>query len=219
MNEFVRSFRKQHIHVRVIIAGSDITSAADNTAIDYAVYRLRDIFVNAGIGIGLILRQGLTLANSKGHAAIVTEDGIRRAGADLTNDFPFITQSGHTADGSRTALPVVVPANMLVPKANPDGTITFVGGKSPEPGPCAYPGVGKSRSAVIGISGESTGRTMAHEVGHFLGASHPANPDNSLMTQSVNVMIDAFDAVTINAADVQVMLRHCKILPGLVGVV
>ena len=46
-------------------------SAADNDALDYAVYRLRDIYVNAGIGVGLILRQSLTVANSKGHAAAV----------------------------------------------------------------------------------------------------------------------------------------------------
>jgi len=219
MNDFIRSFRRQHFHVRIINAGADTMSSADEAALDYAVYRLRDIYVNAGIGVGLILRQRLTVANSRGHDAITSLDGMVRAGADLTNDFPFIDASGRTVDGDRTALPVVIPANLLVPTTTPDGTVAFVAGHSPNPGPCENPGHGQMRSSVVGIDGESTGRTLAHEVGHFLGAPHPSPDGNTLMTQSVNVAIDPFLAVGINDAQRRIMLGSCKIVPGLVGVV
>ena len=63
--------------------------------------------------------------NSQGHAAIVSEGGVDRAAAALTN-FPFVTSSAHTVDGDRTPLPVVIPANFLGPQTNPDGTISFV---------------------------------------------------------------------------------------------
>ncbi|MGW5375328.1 hypothetical protein ACWESM_07810 [Nocardia sp. NPDC003999] len=218
MNAFVRNMRQSHIHVRVIVAGSDLLTANEREIVDYAVFRLRDIYTNAGIGIGLILRQDLTAANSKGHTVVTSKEGAEKAGAELTNDHAFITTSGHTADGDRTALPVVIPADLRIKTTQPDGTVKFTLGRSPTPGPCSNPGAGKMQSSVIGISGENTGRTLAHEIGHFLGVSHPSPADNSLMTQSDDVTVDPFVAVAINTGDKQKMLGHCKILPGLIRV-
>jgi hypothetical protein len=77
------------------------------------------------------------------------------------------------------------------------------------------------RSSVVDINGEGTGRTLAHEVGHYLGANHPSTPDSNLMAQTGTVQAtgrDPFLAVTIIATDKTTMLGHCAIQPALAGI-
>ncbi|MFD7917156.1 hypothetical protein ACFV30_41885 [Streptomyces sp. NPDC059752] len=188
--------------MRLIVAGSDLITANDRQVIDYAVFRLRDIYSAAGIGVGRVTRDLRTAANSQGHATVNSSADLDATGRDLTADGDFV--------------PVVIPANMNVSETRPDGSVFVTSGRSPRPGPCS-PRTGTGmRSVVIDIVGEETGRTLAHEVGHYLGAPHPSPADNSLMTQTGSVTSgNAFNAVGINAADVTRMRGHCTIRPAL----
>jgi hypothetical protein len=190
--------------VRLIVAGSDLITANDREIIDYAVFRLRDIYSAAGIGVGRVTRDLRTAANSAGHATVSSSTDIDDTGNDLTADGNFV--------------PVVIPANMNVTTTNPNGTVSVVLGRSPRPGPCSPRTGDGMRSAVIDIIGEETGRTLAHEVGHYLGAEHPSPADNSLMTQTGSVPSgNPFDAVGITAAQATTMRGHCTIRAGLTG--
>lgn len=206
LNRFAQLLKGQHFHVRLIVAGSDLLSANDGAVIDYAVFRLRDIYSAAGIGVGRVTWDMRAAASSAGHATVNTSDDLDQTGHDLTADGDFV--------------PVVIPANMNVSTINPDGSVFVVYGRSPTPpGPCSPRTGAGMRSSVIDIVGEETGRTLAHEVGHYLGAKHPSPADNSLMTQTGSVTSgNAFSAVSINAADKTTMLGHCTIRPGLPGI-
>ena len=204
LNRFAQLLRGSHFHVRFIVAGSDLITANDREVIDYAVFRLREIYSAAGIGVGRVTRDLRTVANSAGHAIVATSADIDDAGHDLTADGDFV--------------PVVIPANMGVITINPDGTVSSVLGRSPRPGPCSPRTGDGMRSAVIDIVGEETGRTLAHEVGHYLGAEHPNPADTSLMTQTGSVPTgDPFDAVGITAGQATTMRGHCTIHAGLTG--
>lgn len=202
LTDYVHLLKVTYFNVQIIIAGSDLLNVNDRKAINYAIYRLRDIYRMAGIGVARVTRVDLTAANSQGHATVSTQADILQTGTDITTDGDFI--------------PVVLPANMNVSVTNPNGTVSVTLGQSPIGGPCSPRTGPGQRSSVVGIQGEGTGRTLAHEVGHFLGAQHPATPDNSLMTQTGSVPSgNAFDAVSINAGDEIIMLRHCAMHPGL----
>jgi hypothetical protein len=202
LNGFVAGLRDLHFDVQLILAGVDVFSGSDDDALDYAVYRLRDIYKDAKVGVGRITRQPLTSASSLGHVTVRTKADLDATGKDLTSDGAFI--------------PVVIPANMNVTTTLPSGIVAGIAGQTPTPGPCSPRTGSGARSSVVGLSGETTGRTLAHEIGHFFGIPHPSPPDNSLMTQTNSVTSgNAFTAVTINPADIITIRTHCTMLDGL----
>jgi hypothetical protein len=204
LTRFAQLLRGRHFHMQIIVAGSDLLTQNDRDVIDYAVFRLRDIYSAAGIGVGHVTSDLRTAANSSGHATVNTSADLTATGTDLTADGDFV--------------PVVIPVNMNVTTTNPDGTITVTLGRSPEPGPCSPRTGSGMRSTVIDIAGEESGRTLAHEVGHYLGAHHPTGPPgNNLMAQT-GATDDPFTAVTITSADRTTMLNHCTIRTGLSGI-
>lgn len=204
LSRFMQLLRGPHFHVQLIVAGSDLVTDNDQIVIDYAVYRLRDIYSTNGIGVGRVSRDLRTAANSNGHATVTTSAQIDSTGHDLTADGAFV--------------PVALPANMNVSTMSPDGTVRFTLGKSPIAGPCTPRNRPDMNSAVVDINGQGTGRTLAHEVGHYLGASHPAAAANTLMTQTGSVPGDAFLATTITASERATMLAHCTVQPAIPGV-
>jgi hypothetical protein len=128
-----------------------------------------------------------------------------------------MTAMGHdiTADGD--FVPVILPAYMNVTITNLDGTVTVALGLSPTSGPCS-PRTGSDMSSSLVDSREAGGRGLAHEVGHYLGASHPVAPANNLMAQESwvrNAGRDPFMATTITESDRAIMKNHCVMRSGL----
>jgi hypothetical protein len=205
INKFVRLLRGKHFHVHLIFAGSELFTNNDMRRMDYEVFRLRDIYAAAGIGIGIITMERRTAANSAGHAVVRTRADVERTGHDITADGDFI--------------PVVVPADMTPNLTAADGSIKPGLGKSPLKGPCSPRNEVDMNSVVVNFDGDPSSRTLAHEVGHFLGADHPTTPGTNLMAQNADFPGDSFFATTIIESDRNKMLAHpCVIRPGLAGI-
>jgi hypothetical protein len=196
INRFVRLLRGKHFHVHLIITGSDLLTDKDRDFIDYAVFRLRDIYTAAGIGIGIVTRELRTAANSAGHAVLRTRNDASKTGHDITADGDFV--------------PVVFPADMNVTEII-DGLVITGLGVSPRNGPCSPRNRDDMNSTVVDFSREEGGRTLAHEVGHFLGADHTSG----LMSQDTSIDGDPFFVTTIIESDRTIMMEHCVIRSGL----
>jgi hypothetical protein len=123
IRSFVHGLRRAHFHVRLLIAGTDVITSNDWRVLEYAVYRLRDIYTTNGIGVGRITFAGFTAAMSLGHDVVTSDTELPTTGHDLTENGDFI--------------PVVLPASMNVTTVNPDGSVTVTLGLSPVPGPCS----------------------------------------------------------------------------------
>jgi Metallo-peptidase family M12B Reprolysin-like len=202
--DFVHGLRRAHFHVHLIIAGSDLLTANDRRTIDYAVFRLRDTYFRSGIGVGRVTRDPRTAANSGGHATVTSSADIDSTGHDLTADGDFV--------------PVVIPANMTVTTTTPAGTVEVTVGRSPVRGPCSPRKETGMNSAVVDIEGEEMGRTLAHEIGHYLGADHPKTSGTDLMTPTIDAGADPFNAVNIVDADRFTMREHCTIHNAIPGI-
>ena len=205
INRFVRLLRGKHFHVHLILAGSEMFTGKDMSRIDYEVFRLRDIYAAAGIGIGIVSGEGRPAANSAGHAVIRTRADVEHTSHDITANGNFI--------------PVVIPADMTSNLIAEDGTVKVGFGLSPIGGPCS-PRNAELNSVVIDFDGDPMSRTLAHEVGHFLGARHPSStPGTNLMAQNADFSGDSFFATTITESDRNIMLAHpCVMRPGLAGI-
>lgn len=204
MSQFIRLLRNRHFHVRLIVTGSDLLNVNDRKALDYDVFRLRDIYSAGEIGIGIVSWDLRTARNSGSRAIVRTADDMAATGHDITADGDFV--------------PVVLPADMNVTVANPDGSVTVALGLSPTSGPCSPRVSDGMNSSVVDFAGETAGRVLAHEVGHYLGASHPATADNNLMAQEAavrNAGGDPFNATLITANDRAIMKNHCVMRRGL----
>jgi hypothetical protein len=203
LRSYVGRLRDANFDVTLILAGSDAMTVADEQVIDYAVWRLREIYSEAGICVRLVHRDPRLVADSLGHDMVFTSDEIIDTGHDLT------------VDGDR--LPVVLPADMNVTRTK-NGKIETTLGQSPIKGPCGHRDEDGQNSAVVMVNGEETARTLAHEIGHYLGCEHPATAGSDLMTQTGKAVSDAFEAVSIVASDRAKMRDHCAMQPGMVGV-
>jgi hypothetical protein len=204
IRSFVHGLRRAHFHVRLLIAGTDVITSNDWRVLEYAVYRLRDIYTTNGIGVGRITFAGFTAAMSLGHDVVTSDTELPTTGHDLTENGDFI--------------PVVLPASMNVTTVNPDGSVTVTLGLSPVPGPCSPRRSAGMNSSVVDIAGEETGRTLAHEVGHNLGCDHPATPGATLMTQTGSAVGDPFNAISIIGEDLTTMRAHCTMNNAIPGI-
>ncbi len=156
--EQARLLRGPHLHLNLIRVGIENFSDADEREIDSALERVREIYAQVPLGIGRAERSFIAekdALESGVVGSVLVDDGSAKT---LMNDW-----SGPRPD----ALDVFF---VLHWSSDRPGKV----GVAPIPGSCDKDGgiCDNSTGAMISLEGNATGRTMAHEVGHYLGLEH-----------------------------------------------
>jgi hypothetical protein len=192
-----------HCHLNIIRIGSDRFSDSDKQEIDYSIFKMRNIFHEAGVGIGRILHWGVDSSDADGLEAPTTRGDLKQ-----------ITQNWTVPNDG---IDLFIPDNMSL--FDSDGGITL--GLSPIGGTCSNKDKTTGMSgSVAGLWGslsdtDQTARTVSHELGHYLGLTHRNGRPTNLMCQSQNVADGGIRTATdLIERQVNDISNHCSITSG-----
>lgn len=151
----MQRLRDRHVHMNIILVGTETYSNTDIREIDAAIQFTRDNYSQVDLGVGRILWFNIPQAQSQGREDIANDD---EAGT-LTDEW--------TVDNDALDIFFVQ---------------TYAGttiGLSRVDGPCDKDAKGMDGS-VVAIEGNSTttGFVLAHEAGHYLGLDHVSSSNN-----------------------------------------
>ncbi len=178
-----------HIHLNLIRVGTNENgwfSDSGEQTIDGAVQMMRDIYATVNIGVGRVERYSITVAQANGRQNIDSDDEAQT----LTEEWTV----------PNDALDVFFVQRYY----GTTGGISEIGG-SCDKNAKRFTGC----VVTIEMGPSATGRTLAHEIGHYLGLPHQDLLFN-LMTQSKFT-----GGVGFNLTDEQgqEMREHCFIQP------
>lgn len=187
--------KDDHFHVNVIKVGSDLFSDSDHEEVDYGIYKLRNIYDNVSIGVGRVLQLGIAQTDARGFDDITSDDEV----TDVTNTW-YVDNDG---------IDLFIPFTLNVPSGS--GSLL---GRSPRPGPCEDKDDKGMNGAVTGVWGdEQTARTLAHELGHYLGLKHRNGSPTNLMAQS-SVASSTRNSVVLTSSQGNSADDHCLVDDG-----
>lgn len=202
VTEQIQRLRDRHFNLNVIKVGSDQFTDADLVEIDYSIFKLRNVYRPVNLGVGRIRHFSISTADADGLDSPTTTGELE----DLTEAWTVPN------DG----IDLFIPHNMSIPSNG--GTIL---GRSAIDGPCDKDAKGMS-GATSGLWGrEQTARTIAHELGHYLGLSHnhgdtcPTSTagQNNLMAQS-RCALSTRNSVLLTSSQGTNMSDHCSTKGG-----
>ncbi len=212
----INRVRGPHVHLNVIrvgfnaLSGTAATEATD--MVDYAVYKIRNIYRTVGLGVGRIEHYEITAAQSNGRDdigdgneadALSDEWTVRNNGIDTfvvrvisTSDFVGVSPIG----GSCNKL---TSGGLQQEGTNPVRDDGLIGGET-------------DRDA------EGFARTFAHEIGHYLGLPHnheegkcPASTaDNDNLMAQTRCAPSLRNSVVLTSAQGTTMRSHCAVQKG-----
>jgi hypothetical protein len=188
----------------MITVGFDGLSLSDQQTafekVDYTVYRIRNIFARASLGVGRVEHYGINAADSRGRDDL----GSESEADDLASEWSVPN------DG--------IDIFLVRSISDPD----FVG-LSPVPGECDKDD--KDDGLVAGDielrSEDRFSRTVAHEIGHFLHLRHNHGDDppattsgkNNLMAQS-RWAISPRTSVELTDSQGDIVRTRCQVRNG-----
>jgi Metallo-peptidase family M12B Reprolysin-like len=151
----MRRLTNQHVHMNIILVGTETYVLADIREVDAAIQFTRDSYDQVNLGVGRILWFNIPTAQSRGREDIANNDEAET----LTDEW--------TVDNDALDIFIVQ---------------TYAGttiGLSRVDGPCNKDAKGMDGSVVaIEDSVNTTGFVLAHEAGHYLGLSHGGGSGN-----------------------------------------
>jgi hypothetical protein len=200
--QLVRDVQGQHIHINVIRVGFDSMTGATLDAafanLDYAIYRIRNIYRPQSLGIGRVEHYFINQADANGRDNIGSNDeanalwnewSVQNDGLDV---FVVLSISGFLG---------LSPVEGTCDKSDKDDG--SLGGHITRPP-------------------EGLSRTFAHEVGHFLGLEHNHGDNdcpsttagqNRLMAQT-GCALSLRNSVNLTNAEGVDMRDHCSVKSG-----
>jgi hypothetical protein len=156
----------RHIHLNVIATGADNFTDADNIEVDYAIFKLRNVYRQVGLGVGRVQHWAISVADANGLDA-PTEEGQLQ---ELTERWEV----------PNNGIDLFVVHDMNIPS---NGGMLL--GRSAVDGPCEDKDRKGMEAATAGLWGsERTARTIAHELGHYLTLDHRNDEPDNLMCQT-----------------------------------
>jgi hypothetical protein len=185
-----------HFHLNVIRVGSDNFTDDDDDEIDYALLKARRIYATQHVGIGRVMHFAVPVDLAQGYDNVTSDDEV----AGLSDAWT----------GENDGIDLLMPDVLNV--ALGEGQLY---GRSPVPGPCAFEDDKDMDGAVTGVWGaDQTARTMAHELGHYLGLNHQNSVPGNLMCQS-GFASDIRTSVRLELQQGQRVWTHCMVHAGL----
>jgi hypothetical protein len=202
----VRAVQGRHFHLNLIRVGVENFTKAHEREIDQAVQRAREIFAQSTVRLGIARLKRFYITEAQANEELDIYDSTFSPTDDnakeITDDF--------SADGY--ALDIFF---MLLWDLFKGGTL----GRSDTNGSCdkSYNLFHMSGSVVsLETPAQQSGRTLAHEIGHYLGLSHEDGDDapTNLMTQSGDAAKPVTQSVALTAEQGADVRDHCFVLRG-----
>ena len=176
-------------NLNIIAVGRDQFTDGDYMQLDYALFKLRNIYDQVGLGVGRVEHRGVDTVDANGLDTPTTTNDLEQ----LTRDW---TIPNHAID-------MFVPHNFAVTAEGQP-----IAGRAPVLGPCDKDG-DKMSGSTCGLWGsEQTARTFAHELGHYLGLEHRNDEPDNLMCQSSKAN-NIRTSVVLTAAQGEYISLHC----------
>lgn len=196
-----------HFHVNVIRIGVEQFSDTDNQDIDYSIFKMRNIFDEAGIGVGRVQHWFVRNADDGGLDTPTTRGDLRQ-----------ITQTWTVPNDG---IDLFIPHNFSV----------FAGNGGQALGLSAIGGTCNNKDRQTGLTGsvvglwgsdpvdgsDQTARTLSHELGHYLGLTHRNGRPTNLMCQSGNVQaagVSIRNATDLIERQINNISNHCSVTSG-----
>lgn len=205
--ERLRLLDDEYYNLNVIRVGwdqfSDSTRDDMHERADFAVYRAHEIYAQEDIGVGRVRFASIDSSESEGLHSITTDDELD----ELTDEFSV----------GNDGLDLFIPFNMNISSGS--GTLL---GRSEIDGPCEKEYDEKVRDAsVVGPwATMMLSRTFSHELGHYLGLSHPSNGASNpmrLMTQTGTATSNGGstrNSINLTNSEGNTCKNHCSIHEG-----
>ena len=191
----VKALQGKHINLDIILVGGDAFLPDHLYAIDYSLYKTREIYATVGLGIGRISYSLITVAEADGLHQVSDDKDTKklrrkyRGPHDDALDVFIVLDFNLEEDGVNLLGIARIDVSDNKDAYHADGVVMGV----------RYGG-GSDLGAVF------MGPVLAHEVGHCLGLEHSETPGN--------LMFAAWSGLSLTLDQGQTMLEHEFVQPG-----